>query len=100
MLFTPQVLLLTGEKMEVASNYAYGGGAPAGTVAVDLDADFDPKTDIAWDQDAEDVSFAAIGNYQWSFAGGKDYGGASSIDGTNALKVNVGDLSSWLRSPC
>ena len=41
--------------MEVASNYAYGGGAPAGTVTVDLDADFDPKTDIAWDQDAEDV---------------------------------------------
>ena len=80
--------------MEVASNYAYGGGAPAGTVAVDLDADFDPKTDIAWDQDAEDVSFAAIGNYQWSFAGGLNYGGASSIDATDALKVSVGDLSS------
>jgi len=80
--------------MEVASTYAYGGGAPAGTVAVDLDADFDPKTDIAWDQDAEDVSFAAIGNYQWSFAGGLNYGGAATIDATDALKVSVGDLSS------
>ena len=80
--------------LEVASNYAYGGGAPAGTVAVDLDADFDPKSDIAWDQDAEDVSFAAIGNYQWSFAGGLNYGGKSTIDATDALKVSVGDLSS------
>ena len=80
--------------MEVASSYAYGGGAPAGVVAVDLDADFDPKSDIAWDQDAENVSFAAIGNYQWKFAGGLNYGGKANVDDTDALKVSVGDLSS------
>jgi len=79
--------------MEVTSEYAFGGGAPTGVVAVDLDADFDPKTDIAWDQDAEDVSFAAIGNYQASFAGGLNYGGKATIDATDALKVSVGDLS-------
>jgi hypothetical protein len=81
------------KQLEVASQYVFGGGAPAGTVAVDLDANFDPKSDVAWDQDAEDVSFAAIGNYQASLAGGLDYGGKSSIETTDALKVSVGDLS-------
>ena len=81
------------KQLEVASQYVFGGGAPSGTVAVDLDADFDPKSDVAWDQDAEDVSFAAIGNYQASLAGGLDYGGKSNIETTDALKVSVGDLS-------
>ena len=79
--------------LEVASQYAFGGGAPSGVVTTDLDANFDPKTDVAWDQDTENVSFAAIGNYQASFAGGLDYGGKTSISATDALKVTVGDLS-------
>ena len=80
--------------MEVASNYAFGGGAPAGVVTTDLDANFNPKTDVAWDQDVENVSFAAIGNYQVSFAGGLNYGGNAGINSTGALSVSVGDLSS------
>jgi hypothetical protein len=81
------------KQLEVASQYVFGGGAPSGVVTVDLDADFDPKSDVAWDQDTEDVSFAAIGNYQASLAGGLDYGGKSNIETTDALKVSVGDLS-------
>ena len=81
------------KQLEVASQYVFGGGAPSGVVTVDLDADFDPKSDVAWDQDAEDVSFAAVGNYQASLAGGLDYGGKSNIESTDALKVSVGDLS-------
>jgi len=81
------------KQLEVASQYVFGGGAPSGAVTVDLDADFDPKSDVAWDQDAEDVSFAAIGNYQASLGGGLDYGGKSNIETTDALKVSVGDLS-------
>ena len=79
--------------LEVASEYVFGGGAPSGTVTVDLDASFNPKSDVAWDQEAEDVSFAAVGNYQASLAGGKDYGGKTNIETTDALKVSVGDLS-------
>jgi len=81
------------KQLEVASQYVFGGGAPSGVVTVDLDADFDPKSDVAWDQDAEDVSFAASGNYQASLGGGLDYGGKSNIETTDALKVSVGDLS-------
>jgi len=79
--------------LEVASEYVFGGGAPSGVVTVDLDGSFNPKSDVAWDQEAEDVSFAAIGNYQASLAGGKDYGGKTSIETADALKVSVGDLS-------
>lgn len=79
--------------LEVASQYAFGGGAPAGVVTTDLDADFDPKTDVAWDQDTENVSFASIGNYQATFAGGINYGGKTGISSEGALKVSVGDLS-------
>ena len=79
--------------LEVGSDNIFGGGAPSGVVTTDLDADFDPKSDVAWDQDAENVSFASIGNYVVDLAGGKDYGGKASIDLTDALKVTVGDLS-------
>lgn len=79
--------------LQVASPNIFGGGAPAGIVTTVLDADFDPVGDTGWDQDTENVSFAAIGNYSVSLKGGADYGGATSIGGTNSLKVNIGDLS-------
>ena len=66
---------------------------PCGIVTTVLDADFDPVGDTGWDQDTENVSFAAIGNYSVSLTGGADYGGATSIGGTDSLKVNIGDLS-------
>lgn len=79
--------------LEVASENIFGGGAPVGIVTTDLDANFNPKTDVGWDQDAENVSFASIGNYSISLSGGRDYGGKTGINSTDALKVTVGDLS-------
>jgi hypothetical protein len=79
--------------LQVASPNIFGGGAPAGIVTTVLDADFDPVGDTGWDQDTENVSFAAIGNYSVGLSSGTDYGGATSIGGTDSLKVNIGDLS-------
>ena len=79
--------------IEIGSPNIFAGGAPSGVVTTDLDADFNPVSDVAWDQDTENISFAAIGNYVASLSGGTDYGGKSTIDTTDALKVTVGDLS-------
>lgn len=79
--------------LQIASGNIFGGGAPAGVVTTALDGDFDPLTDVGWDQDTENVTFAAIGNYSVSLGNGKDYGGAVSVGDTSSLKVNVGDLS-------
>ena len=79
--------------IEIGSPNIFAGGAPSGVITTDLDADFNPVSDVAWDQDTENISFAAIGNYVASLSGGTDYGGKSTIDTTDALKVTVGDLS-------
>ena len=79
--------------LQIASGNIFGGGAPAGVVTTALDGDFDPLTDVGWDQDTENVTFAAIGNYSVSLGNGKDYGGAVSVGDTASLKVNIGDLS-------
>ena len=79
--------------LQIASGNIFGGGAPAGVVTTALDGDFDPLTDVGWDQDTENITFAAIGNYSVSLGNGKDYGGAVSVGDTSSLKVNVGDLS-------
>ena len=79
--------------IEIGSPNIFAGGAPSGVVTTDLDADFNPVSDVAWDQDTENISFAAIGNYVASLSGGTDYGGKATIDSTDALKVTVGDLS-------
>ena len=79
--------------LQQASSNIFGGGAPAGVVTTALDADFDPLTDVGWDQDTENVTFAAIGNYSVSLSNGKDYGGAVSVGASDSLKVNIGDLS-------
>ena len=79
--------------IEIGSPNIFAGGAPSGVVTTDLDADFNPVSDVAWDQDTENISFASIGNYVASLSGGTDYGGKATIDTTDALKVTVGDLS-------
>ena len=79
--------------IEIGSPNIFAGGAPSGVITTDLDGDFNPVSDVAWDQDTENISFAAIGNYVASLSGGTDYGGKSTIDTTDALKVTVGDLS-------
>ena len=79
--------------IEIGSPNIFAGGAPSGVVTTDLDADFYPVSDVAWDQDTENISFASIGNYVASLSGGTDYGGKATIDTTDALKVTVGDLS-------
>tara|TARA_B000000609_G_scaffold158013_1_gene154113 strand:- start:1475 stop:3856 length:2382 start_codon:yes stop_codon:yes gene_type:complete len=79
--------------IEIGSPNIFAGGAPSGVITTDLDADFNPVSDVAWDQDTENISFAAIGNYVASLSGGTDYGGKATIDTTDALKVTVGDLS-------
>ena len=79
--------------IEIGSPNIFAGGAPSGVITTDLDGDFNPVSDVAWDQDTENISFAAIGNYVASLSGGTDYGGKATIDTTDALKVTVGDLS-------
>lgn len=45
-----------------------------------------------WGQDAQDVTFGAIGNYTYTLKGGKDYS-----DGNNSMRASLGDLVSSYR---
>jgi len=55
---------------------------------------FDSETDIAWDQNTQNIKFAANGNIGYSLSGGLNYGGKAGITSTGALTATLGNLTS------
>ena len=55
--------------------------------------DFNPVSDVAWDQDTENITFSSIGNYSAVMTGGLNYNGIGTITEQNALKLDIGALS-------
>jgi len=77
------------------SQYIFAGGAPAGLSTTGFTSGtFDAATDNGWDQPASGVQFAGTGNQLLTFAGGKNYGGISTVTSEGALSAGVGDLAS------
>jgi len=74
----------------------FAGGAPAGIVTTAFDVggtDFDLKTDIGWDQNAQGIRFAGIGATTLSLSGGKNYDGGTDDEATGAFQVTLSGLA-------
>jgi len=74
------------------SEYIYAGGQPANTVATGFgtNTSYEAATDIAWDQPAQGIIFAGIGNTNMALTGGVNYGGKT---GTTNTAANAGGLT-------
>lgn len=80
--------------LSTASNYVFGGSAPAGIVTTStLSSTFGSSTDIGWDQEVEGIAFGAIGSQTYSLSGGVDYNGSSGITVSGSLTAPLSKLA-------
>ena len=63
------------------SKYIFGGGAPAGitTTTFTSGTGYAPATTGGWDQDTNNITFAASGSNTYTLGGGLDYNGTAGI---------------------
>ena len=79
-----------------ASNTIFGLGGPASPVTTAFKSTgngFVKETDVAWDQNAQNIKFAANGNVGYSLKYGTNYGGKTGIATDGALTATLGNLS-------
>ena len=80
-----------------SSSNIFGLSGPTGAVNTAFKSTgtgFDSETDIAWDQNTQNIKFAANGNIGYSLSGGKNYDGTTDITAAGALTATLGDLTS------
>ena len=70
-----------------------GPTSPVTTAFKSTGNGFVKETDVAWDQNAQNIKFAANGNIGYSLSGGKNYDGTSDITAAGALTATLGDLT-------
>ena len=78
------------------SSNIFAGGAPAGIVTTAFDvggSDFDLKTDVGWDQNAQGIRFAGIGATTLTLGGGKNYDGGENDEASGAFQVTLAGLA-------
>ena len=75
-----------------SSQYIFAGSQPAGIVTTGYSSGFTPESDIAWDQNAEGITFGAIGNSNNTLGGGWNYDGAGNIENLGALSPGLNGL--------
>jgi len=77
------------------SELVFAGSAPAGIVTTGFaSGTFNLETDVGWDQNAEGITFAAIGNSNNQMSGGANYDGGTSLESTGALSSGLDGLVS------
>ena len=79
------------------SELVFAGSAPAGIVTTGFASGgtgFDLESDVDWDQNAEGITFAAIGNSNNQMSGGANYDGGTSLESTGALSSGLDGLVS------
>jgi len=82
--------------LKANSRYVFGGSEDTGaTTSINLNG-WTLDTDSNWDRNAEQAVFSGIGVSVGVLAGGKNYGGISTITSTGALAASVGDISAGL----
>ena len=80
--------------LSTASNYVFGGSAPAGIVTTStLTNTFGSSTDIGWDQEVDGIAFGAIGSQTYSLSGGVNYNGSAGITTSGALSAPLSKLA-------
>ena len=70
-----------------------GPTSPVTTAFKSTGNGFVKVTDEAWDQNAQNIKFAANGNIGYSLSGGKNYDGTADISAAGALTATLGDLT-------
>ena len=80
------------------STYIYGGSSPVGIVTTGFvgtgATSFTPANDVGWDQEAQDIIFAAAGAPTYTLAGGKNYGGSADLTTSGSLYSGLDDIIS------
>jgi len=76
-----------------SSNYVFAGTSPTGIVTTGFSSGFTLETDVAWDQEVSNITFAGGGANNYTLAGGKNYDGTSTLT-TGSLQATLADLSS------
>ena len=79
-----------------ASDNIFGLSGPTSPVTTAFKSTgngFVKETDVAWDQNAQNIKFAANGNIGYSLSGGKNYDGTTDITAAGALTATLGDLT-------
>ena len=74
------------------SDNLFGGSAPAGIVTSHFSTGFTQGSDTGWDQDAQGIKFAGIGNTTLTLGGGKNYDGTTDIAASGALTPELNKL--------
>jgi len=75
------------------STNVFGGSQPSGVVATNFSSGFTVATDIAWDQDAEGISYGGSGSNTYTLSGGVNYQGGTSLTASGALTATLGEIS-------
>jgi len=75
------------------STNVFGGSQPDGVAAASFGTGYAAATDIAWDQDAEGISFAGSGSNTYTLSGGVNYQGGTSLTASGALTATLGEIS-------
>ena len=73
-----------------SSEYIFGGSAPVGVSSIAYQSEkFERVTDFGWDQNAQGISFAAIGNHNNLMKNGKNYDGKTDLTTAGALGATL-----------
>ena len=76
-----------------SSEYIFGGSAPVGVSSIAYQAGtFERVTDFGWDQNAQGISFAAIGNSNSVMTKGLNYDGTADLTASGALGNTLGGI--------
>jgi len=78
------------------SSVIFALNSPAGIVTTGFSSNNTLATDVAWDQPADGIIFAAAGSNTNELSGGKNYGGFSDLSTTGSLSATLSTLSSGL----
>jgi hypothetical protein len=71
----------------------FAGSAPVGVVTTGFDAgQFDLRTDVGWDQPAENIIFAAAGSNTYTLSGGVNYSGTTSLTAAGSLTATLAEI--------
>ena len=75
------------------SEYIFGLNSPTGIVTTGYSSGFTLESDVAWNQEANGITFAAAGSSTNTLAGGLDYNGQAGITTAGSLTATLGELS-------
>ena len=75
------------------SEYIFGLNSPTGIVTTGYSSGFNLESDVAWNQEAGGITFAAAGASTNTLTGGLDYNGQAGITTAGSLTATLAELS-------